>query len=437
MKSIYALQIRKELLLMVILTLFPAAKSFSQAYVTWNPATSTAGVSGTFPGGTVTATLTGGGFPVSFDSPALDDTNLVVSGNRTFSTNGPNSSAPSQSLTFTFSTPVIVTRYNMVDIDLGEVWDDTFDFAGGFSFASSTDTNCTATTTGAAATSDVSSNGEFAYWFCSGPVTTFTLDYAVTGGLTHAYLGYSVQIFVPPTMDAICQNSTPPAFPTIGSGIPGTWSPSTINTSIIGTTNYVFTPNIGQALQCPITMEVTIADCCPATLTSSAPITTMVQQERLNWIDSSDFVTFGDGIVGNGVVYHAGDYVDLTPGFEAVTGSQFAAYPLGCTGGFNYRIASNGNQDIPKTNQNTFAAAKSNIISIVMQDSQKSVKITTPNLNMQSLSIFTIEGKKVTEKSINDGYTTEIDISNLATGVYIVNVATKVGAVFSEKFIKN
>lgn len=43
---------------------------------------------------------------------------------------------------------------------------------------------------------------------------------------------------------AICQGTAPPTLPTISNnGISGTWSPSTINTSTVGTTQYEFTPD--------------------------------------------------------------------------------------------------------------------------------------------------------------------------------------------------
>lgn len=44
-----------------------------------------------------------------------------------------------------------------------------------------------------------------------------------------------------------CQNSVAQPLPTISlNGISGTWSPSSIDTSLLGTTIYTFTPNIGQ-----------------------------------------------------------------------------------------------------------------------------------------------------------------------------------------------
>ncbi|MBC8884240.1 hypothetical protein H9X57_15310 [Flavobacterium piscinae] len=69
---------------------------------------------------------------------------------------------------------------------------------------------------------------------------------------------------------------------------------------------------------------VNISQCCLPTLTSSIAISGMVQEERELWINSTDFITFQDNVQGNGVVYHAGNFVELNPGFEAVFGSKFA-----------------------------------------------------------------------------------------------------------------
>ena len=58
----------------------------------------------------------------------------------------------------------------------------------------------------------------------------------------------------------LCQNSTPPVLPTTSTnGITGTWNPSVISTSSIGTIPYVFTPNSGECAK-PTTLDITITD---------------------------------------------------------------------------------------------------------------------------------------------------------------------------------
>jgi hypothetical protein len=69
----------------------------------------------------------------------------------------------------------------------------------------------------------------------------------------------SISPVVTPTFNAIgplCQNSTAPALPlTSKEGITGTWSPVSINTSIIGTVIYKFTPSSGT---CSPTVSLSI-----------------------------------------------------------------------------------------------------------------------------------------------------------------------------------
>ena len=101
-----------------------------QTYVTW---TTGAGgtIIGTYPGGTVTASITGTGNGITLGTPSSFTNFLNVTGTKTFSTFGPRDTGPSKKLTFNFSTPVIVTKFNMNDIDKGSQWDDSFLFEKG------------------------------------------------------------------------------------------------------------------------------------------------------------------------------------------------------------------------------------------------------------------------------------------------------------------
>ncbi|MCC6253106.1 MAG: gliding motility-associated C-terminal domain-containing protein [Bacteroidia bacterium] len=83
---------------------------------------------------------------------------------------------------------------------------------------------------------------------------------AVTGSSTVAF---SIVAPTTPTFNAIgplCQNATAPSLPassTNATPITGTWSPATINTSVVGTTTYTFTPNAGQCAD-NTTLDITI-----------------------------------------------------------------------------------------------------------------------------------------------------------------------------------
>ena len=57
---------------------------------------------------------------------------------------------------------------------------------------------------------------------------------------------------------SLCLNSVAPALPlTSINGITGTWSPAAINTSVVGTTTYTFTPAVGQCAT-TATLDITI-----------------------------------------------------------------------------------------------------------------------------------------------------------------------------------
>jgi len=73
----------------------------------------------------------------------------------------------------------------------------------------------------------------------------------------------------------ICQNTTAPILPLSSNNTPtaitGTWSPSTIDTSVTGTLTYTFTPDAGQCAL-PTTMNITVTNSITPTFTTPAPI---------------------------------------------------------------------------------------------------------------------------------------------------------------------
>ena len=215
----------------------PAYLNQAGSYVVWSSASGSSSLTGTYPGGTVTVTQTGTGNALSLTSPAAFGGNLIVTGSNTFSTFGPTTNPPSKSLTFTFSTPVIIDRYSMSDVDLGGSWNDTFNF-GGVTFTSTTATNLITTVTGAVATTETGNNAEYGSWFTSTtPVSSFSINYATTGGLTHAYLAYALKVFLPCPIPLATLNVSVNS-PTVCQGTPA----NVIATpSISGTYNYSWT----------------------------------------------------------------------------------------------------------------------------------------------------------------------------------------------------
>ena len=93
--------------------------------------------------------------------------------------------------------------------------------------------------------------GTFTYTFtpdpgqCAEPVTTVA---EITGSIIPAF----------DQIGPLCQHTIAPALNSTSlNGISGTWSPSVINTSVVGTFTYTFTPAAGQCSE-PVRMEVEI-----------------------------------------------------------------------------------------------------------------------------------------------------------------------------------
>lgn len=411
---------------------------FSQTYITWNPVSNGSGISGQAGLVNVTGTLTPGNTPFIFDSPPWDDSNLVTTGSNTFQTYGPTMGI-SRDLVFQFSEPVIITRYNMSEINtISDAWDDSFNFVG-INFSNNPppkSSNCLVSLTGAVANSS-SGIDEYASWFCSNPVTSFTIDYQTNAdNYTHAWLCYSIEVLPLPRIDPVCVNAPSPSFPVVGNNILGTWSPNVIDTSSIGSSIYTFTPAVGQPIQCPVEMTVIVEDCCSPNLTSSTTVNSMLHVQRQNWISSSDIITFSDNVVGHGVVYHAGNYLDLTAGFESVTGSQFAAYPLGCTANYSYKEFTNPNTILLSDSGNSLISQQPPLFKINTQEG-KLLNVLILDVESSEIVIHSIDGKIIFTKLIEKGDDYhQVDISSYTSGIYIISIVSPDGILHSQKFIK-
>ena len=88
---------------------------------------------------------------------------------------------------------------------------------------------------------------------------TFTPDAGQCA--TPTTIDVTVTPIITPTFDpfgSLCLNAPAPVLPTISSnGISGTWSPAVINTSVVGTSIYTFTPAAGQCAT-TATLNITI-----------------------------------------------------------------------------------------------------------------------------------------------------------------------------------
>ena len=195
--------------------------------------------------------------------------------------------------------------------------------------------------------------------------------------------------------------------------------------------------------------DVTFIDCCLPTLTLASPADDVnnlapsiaKKKERSDWIKAANIVSVGDNALSNGVVYHAANYVELNPGFEAVLGAQFSAYPEGCSANYTYKAQapttitrssdiSNGDETI-----NLIKVLKD--FAIVPNPSSSTIEVIMNDAKFNRVTISTIDGKIVNERNIEKTDKTLIDVSSYANGIYIINVTSENGQVYTKKLIKN
>ena len=120
-----------------------------------------------------------------------------------------------------------------------------------------------------------------------------TIDTSVVGTVTYTFTPNAGQCATVTTLDVtidapsivptfapianICQDLVAPSLPTSSTNTPavtGTWSPATIDTSVVGTVTYTFTPNTGQCATVT-TLDVTID--APSIVPTFAPIANICQ----------------------------------------------------------------------------------------------------------------------------------------------------------------
>ncbi|MGV3697482.1 T9SS type A sorting domain-containing protein [Flavobacterium sp.] len=192
--------------------------------------------------------------------------------------------------------------------------------------------------------------------------------------------------------------------------------------------------------------DVSFVDCCQATLLLASPaddvnnlaIASVKERERSEWIKAANIVSVGDNVLSNGVVYHAEEYVELNPGFEALLGSQFAAYPEGCSGNYVYKAPTqNASVTRPIADETVNLIRVSRDFSIVPNPSSSIIEIVMNDALFKKVSIATIDGKIVDEKTIEKTDRTQMDVTRYASGIYIINVTSEDGKLHTKKLIKN
>ena len=193
--------------------------------------------------------------------------------------------------------------------------------------------------------------------------------------------------------------------------------------------------------------DLTFLNCCLSILTLASPnddhnnlaTVDLKKRERSNWIKAANIVSVGDNILSNGVVYHAENFVELNPGFEALLGSQFVAYPEGCTAVYVYKTQTqNTSVSQPSNDDQTVNLIKvSRDFAIVPNPSSATIEIIMKNAKFKTVNIATIDGKVVLEKNIETTDKTLLDVSSYANGIYIITITTDDGKLLTKKLIKN
>lgn len=149
--------------------------------------------------------------------------------------------------------------------------------------------------------------------------------------------------------------------------------------------------------------------------------------ERENWIEASNTIGVGDNTFLNGVVYHAGEYIELNQGFESVFQSQFSAYIEGCSDDFAYR----SENTLP-----TFRQEVKEGLIIMPNPSKDYIKIRLLDITFTRVIITSIERRIVLDKQVKSTETMSLNINNFQKGIYLVSVVSDEGKVYSSKLIK-
>jgi len=190
-------------------------------------------------------------------------------------------------------------------------------------------------------------------------------------------------------------------------------------------------------------------ECCLPTLTLTSPVNDMDNnsndiyslRERELWIKASNHITAGNNTFQDGVVYHAGNFVELNSGFEADYESQFAAYIQGCSGNYVYKANGEyGNGDelpIDSNYESNSVNLIKNKITIYTNQTNSSFTVSYNNSKFNQVKITSIDGRVVYNQKVDATNSYQLDISNFRNGIYSLSVVTVDGTIITQKLVKN
>lgn len=238
----------------------------------------------------------------------------------------------------------------------------------------------------------------------------------------------------------------------------------TVNPSVFGTNpvgDYTFQVVANMNSTCfvtPLTDStgiVSFNNCCQPTLIlnfpgdniSNVPTTNPLKlRKRSDWIRASNHITVGSNNIGDGVVYHADNFIELlpgsgaSPGFEALLGSQFSAYIDPCASGFVYRNDNdsyNGDEkEVIVFEENSMDLIQ-NKVNIYPNPTSGMLNISLSNNKIKRIVLSSIEGKIYVFEQFDNSENVVLDLSNYSSGIYLMNIETDQGEIINSKVIKN
>ena len=172
---------------------------------------------------------------------------------------------------------------------------------------------------------------------------------------------------------------------------------------------------------------------CPYNITVNIPINTTVKYEAANYIAGLSSVTAS---AGKSVLFDAGRYVQLKPGFTATASGTgyFKAYIDGCGGAF---IAAVDNTITPiPENKKTEVAIEPSKEALQVYPNPFTNKLTISYNNMGnnkvSIEIFSIAGVRVAvlqqpKTTTKGNHSIDWDAAHIPSGVYIIVLTTDTG----------
>jgi len=180
--------------------------------------------------------------------------------------------------------------------------------------------------------------------------------------------------------------------------------------------------------------DICIEDTCPPTRTITQdvlPASTGEFAQTSDWIRALNVINPLSGSP-NATIYHAENFVELLPGFEAVYNSKFVAYPQGCTDAFVYK---GGNSTVENDVFYSDEIQNTKKINIFPNPSNTSITVSYSEA-LKSIRILSMDGKTIFTRNTNENES-QIDVSTFVNGIYLITVETQSGKFLQSKFVKN